>query len=118
LERSYKKLDARKSNRNVNDFENFMYLNQDSFGGGIYPKTSSDEEDWDNVLRTGLDLGGGPVQSQELFKALQRRVERTLMRTENGSYQQRILVEYLRGIETRAQTLVEAFQASPPSPSA
>jgi hypothetical protein len=21
------------------DFENFMYLNQDSFGGGIYPKT-------------------------------------------------------------------------------
>ncbi|CAM6018660.1 unnamed protein product [Sphagnum balticum] len=79
---------------------------------------SADEEDWDNVLRTGLDLGGGPVQSQELFKALQRRVERTLMRTENGSYQQRILVEYLRGIETRAQTLVEAFQASPPSPSA
>jgi hypothetical protein len=42
---------------------------------------SADEEDWDNVLRTGLDLGGGPVQSQELFKALQRRVERTLMRT-------------------------------------
>ncbi len=22
------------------DFENFMYLNQDSFGSGIYPKTS------------------------------------------------------------------------------
>ncbi len=42
---------------------------------------AADEEDWDNVLRTGLDLGGGPVQSQELFKALQRRVERTLMRT-------------------------------------
>jgi hypothetical protein len=25
---------------NFPDFENFMYLNQDSFGSGIYPKTS------------------------------------------------------------------------------
>jgi len=34
---------------------------------------------------------------------------------ENGSYQQRVLAEYIREIETRAETLIAAFQSSPPT---
>lgn len=33
---------------------------------------------------------------------------------ENGTYQQRVLVEYVREIETRARGLKEALQIAPP----
>lgn len=32
---------------------------------------------------------------------------------ENGSYQQRVLAEYIREIEARAESLIAAFQSSP-----
>lgn len=117
-------------------------------------------------MRSGLTHGGGSVQSGDFFKAIDRRIERTLMRTvstcthsscpqttswvahlfswwqdtllfrgfvmlvvkrvlivrvfymvgqENGSYQQRVLTEYIREIETRAQALIAAFRSSPPN---
>ncbi|KAG0600166.1 hypothetical protein M758_11G011900 [Ceratodon purpureus] len=75
----------------------------------------ADEDKWNDLLRKGLTYGGGSVQSEDFFKAIDRRVERTLMRTENGSYQQRVLAEYIREIETRAQALIAAFQSIPPT---
>lgn len=42
---------------------------------------SADEDKWNDLLRNGLAYGGGPVQSEEFFKAVDRRIERTLMRT-------------------------------------
>ncbi|KAG0565243.1 hypothetical protein M758_8G170400 [Ceratodon purpureus] len=75
----------------------------------------ADEDKWNGLLRNGLTYGGGIVQSEDFFKAVDRRIERTLMRTENGSYQQRVLAEYIREIETRAEALIAAFQSSPTS---
>lgn len=75
----------------------------------------ADEDKWNDLLRNGLTYGGGVVRSQDFFKAVDRRIERTLMRTENGSYQQRVLAEYIREIETRAEALIAAFESSPPT---
>lgn len=75
----------------------------------------ADEDKWNDLLRDGLTYGGGTVLSEDFFKAVERRIERTLMRTENGSYQQRVLAEYVREIETRAEALIAAFQSSPPT---
>ncbi|KAL2622573.1 hypothetical protein R1flu_002778 [Riccia fluitans] len=74
----------------------------------------ADEEDWNELLRAGLVFGGGSVQPEEFYKVIDKRVERTLMRTESGSYQQRLLVEYVREILTRAELLVQAFQNAKP----
>lgn len=73
---------------------------------------SADEERWADLLRTGMVYGGGQIESEELYEAIKKRVERVIMRTESGSYQQRIVVEYLKEIEARGQALVEAFEAS------
>ncbi|CAM6126851.1 unnamed protein product [Calypogeia fissa] len=70
---------------------------------------SGDIENWNELLRSGLVFGSGSVESSEFSRAVEKRVERTLMRTEAGSYQQRVLVEYLREIQTRASLLEEAF---------
>lgn len=69
-----------------------------------------DEEDWNGLLITGLTYGGGTVTDEELNDVIQKRIERTLMRTVSGSYQQRVLCEYLKGIQSKAQDLVQAFQ--------
>ncbi|XP_024360064.1 uncharacterized protein [Physcomitrium patens] len=74
-----------------------------------------DEDKWNDLLRNGFTYGGGEVPSEDFFKAVDRRIERTLMRTENGSYQQRVLAEYIREIEARAESLIAAFQSSPSS---
>lgn len=73
---------------------------------------SADEEKWGDLLRTGIVFGGGQVEIEELYKVVNKRVERVTMRTESGSYQQRIVLEYLKEIEERAQATVQAFQAS------
>eukprot|EP00250_Pteridium_aquilinum_P013642 c21475_g1_i1 orf=608-1630(-) len=73
---------------------------------------SADEEKWGDLLRTGIVYGGGQVEPEELYKVVNKRVERVTMRTESGSYQQRIVVEYLKEIEERAQAIVQAFQGS------
>ncbi|KAI9123686.1 hypothetical protein K1719_004986 [Acacia pycnantha] len=68
------------------------------------------EEEWNNVLIKGLTIGVGEVSPEELDAVVKKRIERTLIRTEGGSYQQRILTEYLKGIEFRAEEIVQAFQ--------
>lgn len=42
---------------------------------------SADEDKWNDLLRNGLTYGGGTVQSEDFFKAVDKRIERTLMRT-------------------------------------
>lgn len=74
----------------------------------------ADEDKWNDLLRSGFIYSGDTVQSEDFFIAVDRRIERTLMRTENGSYQQRVLAEYIREIETRAEALIAAFQSSTP----
>ena len=45
----------------------------------------ADEGEWNDLLRSGLNYGGGAVTSEELFKAIERRIERTVMRTVSHS---------------------------------
>ncbi|KAK7257978.1 hypothetical protein RIF29_32339 [Crotalaria pallida] len=71
------------------------------------------EEEWNNILINGLTIGAGDISPEELYAVLKKRTERTLIRTEGGSYQQRILTEYLKGIETRAEEIVKVLQGKP-----
>ncbi|KAF7841025.1 uncharacterized protein G2W53_003323 [Senna tora] len=71
------------------------------------------EEEWNNILIKGLTLGSGEISPEELSAVVKKRIERTLIRTEGGSYQQRILTEYLKGIESRAEEIVRVFQGKP-----
>ncbi|XP_025686715.1 uncharacterized protein [Arachis hypogaea] len=71
------------------------------------------EEEWNNILIKGLTIGAGDISPEELDAVVKKRIERTLIRTEGGSYQQRILTEYLKGIETRAEEIVQVLQGKP-----
>ncbi|CAA7391965.1 unnamed protein product [Spirodela intermedia] len=68
------------------------------------------EEIWNKMLIDGLTVGKGNISPEALYAVVKKRIERTLIRTEGGSYQQRILVEYLQGIESRAEEIVQVFQ--------
>ncbi|CAF2114402.1 unnamed protein product [Brassica oleracea var. botrytis] len=68
------------------------------------------EEQWNKLFLEGLTLGKGDVTPDELSAVIKKRVERTLIRTEGGSYQQRILIEYLKGIESRANDIMKLLQ--------
>ncbi|KAF8118371.1 hypothetical protein N665_0005s0136 [Sinapis alba] len=68
------------------------------------------EEQWNKLFLEGLTLGKGEVTPDELSAVIKKRVERTLIRTEGGSYQQRILIEYLKGIESRANEIMKLLQ--------
>ncbi|KAL0885610.1 hypothetical protein Bca101_009593 [Brassica carinata] len=68
------------------------------------------EEQWNKLFLEGLTLGKGEVSPDELSAVIKKRVERTLIRTEGGSYQQRILIEYLKGIESRANEIMKLLQ--------
>ncbi|XP_068325124.1 uncharacterized protein [Pyrus communis] len=70
------------------------------------------EEEWNRLLINGLTIGKGEVSPQELYAVIKKRVERTLIRTEGGSYQQRILTEYLNGIQSRAEQIVQVLQGN------
>lgn len=72
---------------------------------------TADEENWGDLLRTGIVFGGGQVEPEDLYKVVNKRIERVTMRTESGSYQQRIVLEFLKEIEERAEATVQAFQA-------
>eukprot|EP00897_Mesotaenium_endlicherianum_P005559 jgi/Mesen1/5030/ME000025S04429 len=74
----------------------------------------AEEEEWDALLCQNLVNGGGQVVDDDLFKAIEKRMERTLMRTEGGSYRQRVMGEFLVEIETRAKATSAAFRAAPP----
>ncbi|KAK8916868.1 hypothetical protein KSP39_PZI022520 [Platanthera zijinensis] len=71
------------------------------------------EESWDKLLVEGLTIGKGEILPEDLYAVIKKRIERVLIRTEGGSYQQRILVEYLKGIQLRTMELVRAFEGPP-----
>ncbi|XP_047251135.1 uncharacterized protein LOC107840465 [Capsicum annuum] len=68
------------------------------------------EEEWNKLLLDGLTIGKGDISPEELYAVIKKRMERTLIRTEGGSYQQRVLIEYLKGIESRAGEIVRVLQ--------
>ncbi|CAL9104473.1 unnamed protein product [Musa textilis] len=67
------------------------------------------EDHWNRLLIEGLNIGKGEVAPEEFYAVIKKRIERVLIRTEGGSYQQRVLVEYLRGIQSRAEEIVRAL---------
>eukprot|EP00850_Spirogloea_muscicola_P021259 SM000242S08495 [mRNA] locus=s242:140464:143650:- [translate_table: standard] len=75
---------------------------------------TADEEQWADLLREGLAITGGAVDYADLLQAVERRVERCLMRTESGSYQQRVQVEFLKGIEEYVSQLAAAARGAVP----
>ncbi|KAM7479346.1 hypothetical protein LguiA_027559 [Lonicera macranthoides] len=68
------------------------------------------EEEWNKLFLNGITLGKGDITPEELYAVIKKRIERTLIRTEGGSYQQRVLMEYLRGIQSRAEETVQVLQ--------
>lgn len=68
------------------------------------------EEEWNKLLIDGLAVGKGEISLEELDNVTKKRIERTLIRTEGGSYQQRVLVEYLKGIQSRAEEIARVLQ--------
>ncbi|XP_043710882.1 uncharacterized protein LOC122659814 isoform X2 [Telopea speciosissima] len=68
------------------------------------------EDEWNRLLINGLNVGKGEVLPDELYAVIKKRIERTLIRTEGGSYQQRILTEYLKGIQSRTEEIVQVLQ--------
>ncbi|KAK4378305.1 hypothetical protein RND71_000167 [Anisodus tanguticus] len=68
------------------------------------------EEEWNKLLLDGMTLGKGDISPDELSAVIKKRMERTLIRTEGGSYQQRVLIEYLKGIESRAGEIVRVLR--------
>ncbi|KAB1207357.1 hypothetical protein CJ030_MR7G017460 [Morella rubra] len=71
------------------------------------------EEDWNRLLINGMTVGKGEISPEEFYAVIKKRIERTLIRTEGGSYQQRVLTEYLKGIQSRAEEIVQALQGKP-----
>ncbi|XP_010051954.2 uncharacterized protein LOC104440706 isoform X2 [Eucalyptus grandis] len=68
------------------------------------------EEEWNKLLLDGMTVGKGNVSPEDLYAVIKKRIERTLIRTEGGSYQQRVLTEYLKGIQSRAEEIVQVLQ--------
>ncbi|XP_059460497.1 uncharacterized protein LOC132189725 isoform X2 [Corylus avellana] len=71
------------------------------------------EEEWNKLLINGMTVGKGEISPEEFYAVIKKRIERTLIRTEGGSYQQRILTEYLKGIQSRAEEIVQVLQGKP-----
>ncbi|KAJ6707928.1 hypothetical protein OIU85_028224 [Salix viminalis] len=71
------------------------------------------EKEWNKLLINGMTVGKGEISPEELYAVIKKRIERTLIRTEGGSYRQRILTEYLKGIQSRAVEIVQALQGKP-----
>lgn len=70
------------------------------------------EEEWNKLLIDGMSVGKGEILPDEFYAVVKKRIERTLIRTEGGSYQQRVLTEYLKGIQTRAEEIVQVLQGN------
>lgn len=76
----------------------------------FYPFDAAPEEEWNKLLIDGMTVGKGDISPEELYAVIKKRMERTLIRTEGGSYQQRVLIEYLKGIEARAGEIIKVLQ--------
>lgn len=72
------------------------------------------ENEWNMLLLNGLTIAKGEVSPEDFYAVIKKRIERVLIRTEGGSYQQRVLTEYLKGIQSRAEEIVQALQGNPP----
>ncbi|TYH94464.1 hypothetical protein ES332_A12G043700v1 [Gossypium tomentosum] len=70
------------------------------------------EQEWNKLLIDGLAVGKGEISAEDFYAVIKKRIERTSIRTEGGSYQQRILTEYLKGIESRAEEVVQFLQGN------
>ncbi|KAL2490669.1 hypothetical protein Adt_26297 [Abeliophyllum distichum] len=68
------------------------------------------EAEWNKLLIDGLTVGKGEISLEDLYAVVNKRIERTLIRTEGGSYQQRVLTEYLKGIQSRAEEIVQLLE--------
>ncbi|XP_055961969.1 uncharacterized protein LOC126683185 isoform X2 [Mercurialis annua] len=68
------------------------------------------EEEWNKLLIDGITLGKGEISPEELYAVINKRIERMLIRTEGGSYEQRVLSEYLNGIQSRAEQIVQVLE--------
>ncbi|KAI3716200.1 hypothetical protein L6452_23370 [Arctium lappa] len=71
------------------------------------------ESEWNKLLINHLTAGKGDISPDELYAVIKKRIERTLIRTEGGSYQQRILVEFLKGVQSRAEETSHMLQGKP-----
>ncbi|KAJ8423114.1 hypothetical protein Cgig2_027328 [Carnegiea gigantea] len=71
------------------------------------------ESEWNVLLMNGLTVAKGEITPEEFYAVIKKRTERVLIRTEGGSYQQRVLTEYLKGIQSRAEEIVQALQGNP-----
>ncbi|KAH9656983.1 hypothetical protein KPL70_022874 [Citrus sinensis] len=71
------------------------------------------EEEWNKLLIDGLTVGKGEILPEEFYAVIKKRIERILIRTEGGSYQQRILTEYVKGIQSRTEQLVQLLRGNP-----
>ncbi|OMO75579.1 hypothetical protein COLO4_26014 [Corchorus olitorius] len=71
-------------------------------------------QEWNKLLIDGLTTGKGENSPEDFYAVIKKRIERTLIRTEGGSYQQRILTEYLKGIQSRAEEIVQYLQGNLP----
>ncbi|KAE8708476.1 coatomer subunit alpha-2-like isoform X1 [Hibiscus syriacus] len=70
------------------------------------------EQEWNKLLIDGLTIGKGEISTEDFYAVIKKRIERTLIRTEGGSYQQRILTEYLKGIEARTEEIVQFLRSN------
>ncbi|XP_040383246.1 uncharacterized protein LOC102710330 isoform X2 [Oryza brachyantha] len=97
---------------------NFLQKRSYAYKGGevIVPESflesviKAPENEWNKLLLDGLTVGKGNVSPEEFYAVIKKRIERVLIRTEGGSYQQRILVEYLKEIQARAEEVVKVLQ--------
>lgn len=71
------------------------------------------EEEWNILLINGMTVGKGEISPEEFQAVIKKRIERALIRTEGGSYQQRVLIEYINGIQSRAEEIVKVLQSKP-----
>ncbi|KNA11001.1 hypothetical protein SOVF_139200 [Spinacia oleracea] len=71
------------------------------------------ESEWNMLLLNGLTIAKGDISPEEFYAVIKKRRERVLIRTEGGSYQQRVLTEYLKGIQSRFEEIVQALQGNP-----
>uniref|UniRef100_A0A0E0M3S1 Uncharacterized protein n=1 Tax=Oryza punctata TaxID=4537 RepID=A0A0E0M3S1_ORYPU len=99
---------------------NFLQKRSYAYKGGevIVPESflesviKAPENEWNKLLLDGLTVGKGNVSPEEFYAVIKKRIERVLIRTEGGSYQQRILVEYLKEIQARAEEVVKEPEIS------
>ncbi|XWS40085.1 hypothetical protein CRYUN_Cryun18bG0110000 [Craigia yunnanensis] len=68
------------------------------------------EQEWNKLFIDGLAVGKGEISLEDFYAVIKKQIERTLIQTEGGSYQQHVLTEDLKGIQSRAEEIVQLLQ--------